>query len=128
MIIIAQILLLSLVALALGLVILRYRQRKIDAFGFFLWMALWGGAATVIVFPDSTLVVAHLFGIGRGVDLVLYVSIILILYLLFRVYVRLEQLDREITQVVRALALREEGPVHSREKQDGASEPSDRRP
>jgi hypothetical protein len=70
-------------------------------------LVLWLGAATVIAFPDSTMVAARLFGIGRGADLVLYVSIILILYLLFRVYVRLEQLDREITQIVRAVALRE---------------------
>jgi hypothetical protein len=110
MIVIAQFFLLSLVVLATGLVILRYRQRKIGAFGFFLWLILWVAAATVITFPESTVVVARLLGIGRGVDLVLYVSIILILYLLFRVYVRLEQLDRDLTQIVRALALRESEP------------------
>jgi hypothetical protein len=128
MMIIAQLFLLGLVVLAMGLVVLRYRQRKIGAFGFFLWLVLWLGAATVIAFPDSTKVAARLFGIGRGVDLVLYVSVILILYLIFRVYVRLEQLDREITQIVRALALREEGPVRSREEQDRGSKPLDRMP
>jgi len=105
MIIIAQIFLVSLIAVATGLVILRYRQRKIGTLGFFLWLILWIGAATVIVFPESTIVAARFLGIGRGVDLVLYVSIILILYLLFKVYVRLEQLDREVTQIVRAVAL-----------------------
>jgi hypothetical protein len=127
MIIIAQLLLLSLVVVAVGLVILRYRQRKIGTLGFFLWLVLWVGAATVIAFPESTILVARLLGIGRGVDLVLYVSIILILYLLFRVYVRLEQLDRDLTQIVRALALREESPIRSREEEERASKPLDRR-
>ena len=126
MIIIAQLFLLGLVVLAMGLDILRYRQGKISALGFFLWLVLWMGAATVIVFPDSTGMAARLFGLGRGVDLVLYVSIILILYLLFKVYVRLEQVDREITQIVRALALRESGP--SEGEHDYASPPLKRRP
>jgi hypothetical protein len=126
MIIVAQVFLISLVASAMGLVILRYRQGKIGTLGFFLWLVLWAGAATVIVFPDSTGVAAHLFGIGRGVDLVLYVSIILILYLLFKVYVRLEQVDREITQIVRAVALRESGPEEG--KHDQVSLPLKRRP
>ena len=114
MIIVAQVFLISLVVLVVGLVIMRYRQGKIGAPGFFLWLVLWIGAATVIVFPDSTGVAAHLFGIGRGVDLVLYISIILIFHLLFKVYVRLEQVNREITQIVRALALRESGPSESK--------------
>ena len=90
MIIIAQIFLLFLVALAVGFVIQKYRQRKIGAPGFLLWLMLWVGAAGVILFPNSTMVVARLFGIGRGADLVLYISVILILYLIFRIYVRLE--------------------------------------
>jgi len=109
MIIIAKILLLSLVALVFGLVIARYRERKIGAIAFLLWLTLWIGAAFVIAFPDSTLVAARLLGIGRGVDLVLYISVILILYLMFRFYVRLEQMDRDITKIVRAVALREAG-------------------
>ncbi len=106
----AQILLLSLVALAIGFVVRRYREEKIGPIGFFLWLLLWMAAAVVILFPDSTILVAHRLGIVRGADLVLYLSVILILYLLFRVYVRLEEMDRQMTQIVRAIALQEESP------------------
>jgi small membrane protein len=105
----AKIFLLSLVVLAIGFVVRRYGQRKIAAIPFLLWLFLWGGVALVILFPESAVVLAHLLGIGRGTDLALYLSVILILFLLFRVYVRLEQVDREITQIVRAVALREAG-------------------
>jgi small membrane protein len=111
--IIAQVFLLILVMLAMGHDVLRYRQNRIGRRGFLLWFALWVGVMGVIMFPKSTMVLARLFGIGRGTDLVLYTSIILILYFLFRIYVYLEKVDREITQIVRSLALREADDVRS---------------
>jgi small membrane protein len=118
MIIFAQVFLLSLVVFAMGHDILRYRQNRIHTRGFLLWLVLWFGVIAVIMFPNSTVVVARFFGIGRGTDLVLYTSIILILYFLFRIYVHLEQVDREITQIVRTIALRDEHLMHSENEKD----------
>lgn len=103
----AQGVLFALALLALVFVIQGYRRRRIGALAFGLWLPLWLAAAAVILFPDVTMVAARLVGIGRGADLVLYLSMILIFYLLFKVGVRLERVDREITQIVRALSLRE---------------------
>lgn len=105
----AQIVLFVLAVLALILVIRRYRQQRIGTLALFLWLTLWVGVAVVILFPDITMVVADVLGIGRGVDLVLYLGFILVFYLLFRMGVRMERMDREITQIVRALALKEGG-------------------
>jgi len=118
---IAQILLLSLTVLAIVVTLLKYRQRRIDTLGFLRWLALWLGAGAAILFPESTITVAHLLGIGRGVDLVLYLSLILVFYLLFRTYVRLEQMDRDITKIVRAIALKESTGTRSQDKEDNAS-------
>ncbi len=128
MIIFAQIFLLSLVILGMGLVVLRYRQRKIGTLAFLLWLVLWTGAAAVIVFPNSSVIVARLLGIGRGADLVLYTSLIVTLYLLFRMYVRLEQVNREVTQIVRALALRDRSLKQSQDENHRASQPVDQNP
>ena len=125
MITFAQIFLLSLVILGMGLVILRYRQRKIGTVAFLLWLVLWTGAAAVILFPMSTVILARFLGIGRGADLVLYTSLIITFYLLFRLHVRLEQVNREVTQIVRALALREGTPRHSEDDHPRASQPVD---
>ncbi len=124
----AQIFLLSLVILGMGLVILRYRQRKIGTVAFLLWLVLWTGAAGVIMFPMSTVILARILGIGRGADLVLYTSLIVTLYLLFRLYVRLEQVNREVTQIVRALALREGSLRHSEDEHNTVSQPVDQNP
>ncbi len=128
MITFAQIFLLSLVILGMGLVILRYRQRKIGTVAFLLWLVLWTGAAAVIMFPMSTVILARILGIGRGADLVLYTSLIFTLYLLFRLHVRLDQVNREVTQIVRALALRERTPRHSEDDHQRASQPVDQNP
>jgi hypothetical protein len=109
MISVAQLFLLSLGLLVMGVIVLRYRQRKIGLVVFLLWFFFWSGIEVVILFPKSTVDIAHLVGIGRGTDLALYLSVMLIFYLLFRMYVRLEQMNREITQIVRAVALRETG-------------------
>ena len=128
MITFAQIFLLSLVILGMGLVILRYRQRKIGTVAFLLWLVLWTGAAAVIMFPMSTVILARILGIGRGADLVLYTSLIVTLYLLFRLHVRLEQVNREVTQIVRALALREGTQHHSEDDHQRASQPVNQNP
>ena len=116
--IIAQVFLIFLGVWAIGMDILRYRQRKISAFSFILWLGLWTGAALIIIYPNSTAAVARFLGIGRGTDLVLYTSIITIMYLLFKVYVRLEQIDRHMSEIVRAYALREAGLGHSKKEQE----------
>ena len=128
MITFAQIFLLSLVILGMGLVILRYRQRKIGTVAFLLWLVLWTGAAAVIMFPMSTVILARFLGIGRGADLVLYTSLIVTFYLLFRLYVRLEQVNREVTQIVRALALRDGSLRHSEDDHQRSSQPVDQNP
>src|SRR3990167_9078224 len=105
MLTIAQTFLFVLTLLPLVLVVKSYRQRRIGTPVFFLWLLLWVGVAVVILFPAITVEIAGWLDIGRGADLVLYLGMIGLFYLLFKVGMRLERMDREITQIVRALAL-----------------------
>jgi hypothetical protein len=59
----------------------------------------------MIIFPDTTSLLAHLLGIGRGVDLIVYLSLLISFYLIFRLYVALARLEQAITALVRAIAL-----------------------
>lgn len=122
---VAQIFLLTLPVLGIIVVIVRYRQRRISTRSLLLWFPLWSVAAFVILFPDTTVEVAQLLGIGRGTDLVLYLSVIFIFYLLFRMIVRFERIDREITLIVRNLALRPPADtLEGGEETDGVSKRS----
>ena len=65
------------------------------------WVIFWLLAAVFVWLPNALTVVANTFGIGRGTDLVLYVSLAVVFYILFRLSVRIEGLNRDITKVVR---------------------------
>lgn len=70
-----------------------------------LWSALWIVAAVVVARPEVTSRFAAFVGVGRGVDAVVYASVAALFYLIFRVYVRIDRLERDITSIVRREAL-----------------------
>ena len=72
-----------------------------------LWSLLWVSAATAIAWPGVTAVVARALGIGRGADLVMYCAVVMMLVGFLMVYVRLRRLQRDVTLLVRHLAIRE---------------------
>jgi small membrane protein len=101
----AQFLLLAFVLGALAKVIHSYRQRRLVPLDVLFWGLVWIGTASMIIFPDTTSLLAHLLGIGRGVDLIVYLSLLISFYLIFRLYVALARLEQTITALVRAIAL-----------------------
>jgi hypothetical protein len=72
-----------------------------------LFILVWLGAAIGIADPDVLSKVATFLGIGRGVDLVLYLSILAFFIAFFLVYLRFRRLDEQMTEIVRHLAIRE---------------------
>lgn len=69
------------------------------------WLVVWGGSGVAVVWPQSTAIIARALGIGRGTDLVLYVSVIAMLTGFFYVYGRFRRMDRQMTVLVRRLAI-----------------------
>jgi len=63
------------------------------------------GVAVVVIDPNLTQRVARVLGVGRGVDAVFYLTIVLLFYLVFRVHKRMRGLERQITELVRKLAI-----------------------
>lgn len=82
----------------------RWQARLISQSRLIIWLMLWLVALVVFWLPDSTNYIANILGIGRGVDLVIYVSIVVIFYLLFRLYLAIDKLSGQITKIVRHLA------------------------
>lgn len=102
-----QILLVVFFLFALLKVIGRWRAKELtwsEALG---WIVLWTGGIIVAAIPNSSAQVAKIFGIGRGVDLVIYVSLVLIFYFLFRLMTRIERIEKNITKISRKIALDE---------------------
>jgi small membrane protein len=86
------------------------------------WLLVWITVATTMIWPEATAFVARRLGIGRGADLVMYVSVLTMLVGFFYVYTRFRRLDRTITLLVRRLAV--DNPVlPSRNQPPSVSEP-----
>lgn len=102
-----QIVLICFAAFAMSRVLIRYRRGGIGGVNLLLWLLIWTGVVVVSVHPDTTSWLAVRLGVGRGVDIAMYLSILMLFYLLFRSFTKIEDLDRQITRIVRANALRE---------------------
>lgn len=100
-----QIIVLAFIIFAFVKVFKRYQEKIISSREMFLWGLLWVIAAVLIVWPGTTSFLAAQLGIGRGVDLVIYVALILNVYLIFKLYIRIEKQEKTFTDLVRKLAL-----------------------
>jgi hypothetical protein len=105
MITIVQIIAFIFVTFAASRAVLRAKDKKITIIELFFWLGIWGGLIVVVFFPGLTSYIAELVGIGRGIDVIIYTSIGLLFYMIFRLYVKLEDSEKEITRLVREIAL-----------------------
>jgi Uncharacterized conserved protein len=69
------------------------------------WLVFWFGVGVVVALPWTTSLLAARLGVTRGVDLVIYVSVIVLFYLVFRLTLKIEKLEGNITKIVREVAL-----------------------
>ena len=100
-----QIVLLIFTLFAISRVYLRTKEKLLTPKTSIFWFLIWLAAATGIILPTTTSNLAQIFGVGRGVDVIVYLSLILLFYLVFRIYVMIEDLRHEITFIVRQVAL-----------------------
>lgn len=102
-----QLLVAFLVILPLIKTVADFKKNKITLSVFLFWLILWLVILMVTVLPQVTgFLENRLVGAGRGIDAVIYLSILFIFFILFKIIVRLEKIKQEITEIVRHLALK----------------------
>lgn len=100
-----QIIVITFALFAWSRAMLRFRNGQISMMEFSLWSMLWLGAGMVVVRPEWGVPLASFLGIGRPIDVGIYASIVMLFYLIFKIYVKMETIEREITQLVRDQAI-----------------------
>jgi hypothetical protein len=100
-----QVLLSFFLLFAISRVVMQVRNARLSIGGFLFWSALFIFALVGVLDPHVTTYVARVLGIGRGSDVVLYVSIALLFYLIFRLSISIEEIRRDITNIVRKIAM-----------------------
>ncbi|HYE59732.1 MAG TPA: DUF2304 family protein [Candidatus Kapabacteria bacterium] len=101
MVILFQLLFILFALFAILGVVKRKQEGLLSIRGMLFWVLFWAMTSVIVLYPETTSMLASRFGIGRGVDLVVYVSIAVIFYVLFRLHVKVEKINRDVTAVVR---------------------------
>ncbi len=76
-----------------------------------LWMAVWSLGLLFVWFPELATLCARRLGVGRGADAVMYLAIAGLSWLVFRLYVAVEDLQYTLSRLVGELAIEDSGCV-----------------
>lgn len=71
----------------------------------FGWLVIWLLVLLALWWPGTLSTVATFLGIGRGVDLAIYLAIVLQFFLIFRLFVKVDRQQQEITVLTRNVAI-----------------------
>jgi hypothetical protein len=119
-----QIVLICFAVFAMSRVLLRHRRGMMRLLHVEMWLLFWVCVVVVTLRPGISDWLATRLGVGRGVDTAIYLALLMIFYLLFRSFGKVEDLDRQLTRVVRANALREMEEDLAAEKREHGKPPS----
>jgi hypothetical protein len=86
-------------------------QKKKNYIGFnefLFWLAFWLLAAGLMVSLKSIdHLVAGLGFSGTGIEVLLYLSVAMLFYFVFRLRLKLEKIEKDITKIVKNIALKD---------------------
>jgi hypothetical protein len=91
--------------LTLRRLVARYRKGDLLTFDFVVWLLLFSGIGVVVFIPHKTDALARWIGVSSGFNALTFVSITGLLFAVFRLVLRLQALERDVTRLVRANAL-----------------------
>lgn len=98
-----QLVLLTGVAFICLYFVIRLKKKLLDLVLLLLMIA---AAVALIVWPDITTRLAKVLGVGRGADLVFYISILIFWFIILKLYDRVRRLERSFTDIIREDALK----------------------
>ena len=84
---------------------LRFKDSKLTKNEFVFWALIWFVVIIIYIAPQILSLFSNILGIQRGMDLIIVISVVVLFYLIFRLYVQVEGMKKEITVLVRKVAL-----------------------
>ncbi|OGF25518.1 hypothetical protein A2331_01470 [Candidatus Falkowbacteria bacterium RIFOXYB2_FULL_34_18] len=86
---------------------LEKKQNKINVNEFAFWLIFWISAGFAIIFlKHIDRIVAGLGFSSTGIDLLLYIGIIVLFSLIFKLRLKIEKQEKNITKIIREIALK----------------------
>ena len=79
--------------------VLRFHDRIIGYGEFLFWACIWTTVLVIIFNPSIADMTADIFDLQRGTDAMFFIAVVLLFYLIFRMYVKLDIVDRNLTRL-----------------------------
>lgn len=93
--------------LALSKTIADYHKRKESRVMFAFWLLVWLTVITITLFPKLTeLIRNYLLGPGQSIGTMIGIGMIFLLFLIYRIYLKTERVERILQEHASDLALR----------------------
>lgn len=98
----------SFIALVAIIYIYQRISQKKSSSSYVIWGLIWFFIIVFAFIPELSSHIAKLFGISRGLDFLIIVAILLMFYLIFKLYMKIDKLEQDMTKIVREIALNNE--------------------
>jgi len=86
--------------------VLEKKKKEISNLEFYFWFLFWFFSALTVAFIKKIDEFVSILGFSSsGIDFLVYLSIVIIFYLLFKLFIKLEKQEKNITKIVREIAL-----------------------
>ncbi len=102
-----QLIILLFIAFVLSRMFKKLKKKELTKREFIWWFIFWIIVGIVTISPKLADLVAKYLGVESGSNLAVYISILVLFYLIFRMMVKIDKLDRDITKIVRNVAINE---------------------
>lgn len=84
-----------------------YKKNSIAILGAIIWATFWITGLIIIWFPHIIELIGNALGVGRSIDALVYISIILLLYITLSQKIKSNEIEKEITMLSRKIALKD---------------------
>ncbi len=103
---IQQIIALALIAIFVWRLGVQKKKKEINQNEFIFWLIFWVlGALAIIFIRDIDRLVGYFGFSGSGINFLLYLAIIVLFFLIFKLRLNIAKMDKNLTEVVRKVAL-----------------------
>lgn len=94
---------------AMSRVFLRLKEHQLEIREALFWTLIWAGMLTVVWVPATANLISTTLGLetSRPVDTIIYVGMVLLFYLVYRMHAKHEKLQQEFTRLVRLVSIKE---------------------
>jgi hypothetical protein len=100
-----QIFLIIFALFAIGKTWRQYQKKEASKYWAITFSLLWAAVIAVVAVPDLANMLANAVGIGRGADVIMYSAVVVLTYAVYRLMLRQEKLSKQMTDLVRAIAI-----------------------